>query len=397
LILSLLTGWDFYVLSWGVRPFDLLSFVALCVLVAVVTVRVRTARQGTRGDALLLAGIAGLSLLYFFVGVFLDTGHENAKNGIGFLMGLPFLYAFRQLPLDESIARRWISWLIVIHCAALAIQQIYFYQTGTVLNAIMVFGMDTRALSNTFRPTGLYQEPGDFALAMGLLLALRLNLNPRIDFFIAIGFIALLATFSLWGIWCVPALLAAYVPRTKQSLATVAAAAAVVSVVAFYREDVDPNISRNVDTVSTRVDNIKNSRDESAQSRYSGLRELLLTPDKWEIGDLIGTGTSAEYHRYGANAYAPLLKAGGIVGLIGFWALFSALAGEDRWRMVYLLAFFGSAATLWTVFFWWSWLGFMTRPKGAPGSALPALQVPRGPAWRRDLVSRRRSADPAAS
>jgi hypothetical protein len=402
-ILSLLTGWDFYYLSWGVRPFDLLSLVGLFVLLAVVTVRLRTSRFGTPRDLLLLAGVAALSLLYFFVGVFLDTGHENAKNGIGFILGIPFLYAFRQLPLDTSIAQRWISWLIVIHCVALGVQQIYFYQTGTVLNAVMVLGMDTRALSNTFRPTGLYQEPADFALSMGLLLVLRLTLNPRFDLIIATGFIGILATFSLWGIWCTPALLAAYLPRSRQSLATIAGATAIVAVVAFYREDVDPNIARNVDDVSVRVDNVQSSADTSAQSRYAPLFELITTPEKWEIGDLIGTGTSAEYHRYGANGYAPLLKAGGLCGLVGFWALLTALGGAHRWRMLYLLIIFGSAATLWTVFFWWSWLGIMSRPGASHDGGEPlAPSTPGRPSYRRDRalpgtagwVGRRRPSPP---
>jgi hypothetical protein len=381
-IFSLLTLWDFYMWSWGVRPFDLLSFGILCGLIPVVTVRIGSAGLGVRRDVFLIAGVAALSVFYLFVGIFLDAEHENAKRGIGFIAGLPFLYVFRQFPLDTSLARRWISWLIVAHCAALVMQQVYFYQSGTVFNPMAAFGMDVRALSTTFRPTGLYQEPSNFAVSMSLLLVARLSLNPRFDLVIAAGFLSILATFSLWGLWCAPALLATYIVGKKQPVWPVAVAAAIVGGVAIYRNEVDPQIAENVDHVSTRVDEVRNSSDASAQIRYSGLLEVISNPDKWEIGDVFGTGLSPDYHRYGSNGYAPLLKAGGICGLAGFWALLSALGGAKRWRLLYFLIVFGSAAPMWTWFFWWSWIGLVSRPDSAPSVGVqPATPYSRASAW----------------
>jgi hypothetical protein len=400
-ILSLTTLLDYYILSWGVRPFDLAAFFGLSVLMVVVVGRSQAKALGSRRDGLLIAAIAALGFLYFFVGVFVDTGNENAKTGIGFVMGLPFLFAFRQLPLDKQLAARLTSILLLAHVAFLLIQDVYFYETSTVLNPMSVIGIDVRAMSDTFRPTGLYQEPCTFAVSMAMLLAIRLSLNPRFDIPVVAGFVAILASFSLWGLWSMPALLLAYAPRSKQSLLAVAVATALVVGVVVYREDTDEIIGRNVDAISARFDKVGSSSDSSAEVRYGPLLQLIGAPDKWEIADLVGSGLSSEYHRYGANGYAPLLRAGGVCGLAAIWGLLVALARKHPWRMLLLLGLFGSAPPLWTYFFWWSWLGITSRADLDDGRAAVGLFDGLVSSWkaRRPLgpESSRRVAQPMTS
>jgi hypothetical protein len=363
-VLSLTTLWDYYIPSLGIRPFD---FIALGVLLVTTIVAAVAGRfePVPRRDIGFCAAIVGLTAVYLMAAVFLDTQHNNGKACAGVCLGVPFFMVVRSVRVSSSAITRGVSLLILVHAACLLVQDVVYVRAGVLINFQSLFGLEPRALSGVFRPTGLFLEPAAFSYTMFMLISIRMRYKSRIDAPIIVGLLAIAATTSLWGVVIIPVLLSAHITRSRRSIATVALATLVVSGVAYYEYQENRYFEQSVEKVADRTERLSASRhaDTSAESRYGELVDFVEDPSAWDANDVFGQGISSDYLRYGTSGYAFLLRMAGVAGGLTFLALFLALGQPgERLRFGYLLIVLLTAAPIWTYFLWWTWLAFMGRP-----------------------------------
>lgn len=355
--------WDIYLEVIGVRPLDMFGLGALGLFLA------RKAITGIHRpkdhDAVL-----AYSLLGFWCIVYSTLGLINSLNNfkpiVGFTLGFLIFCSFHLIKISKQTIVYCTSVVIIVHASYFTLQLVYFYLFGDVLNIYSGIGLEPRALSVIFRPTGLYLEPASYSVSMLMLLALRASLIGRFDRLFYIVILTIFLSVSLWGV-AVSVIFLLFALRSTALLAMPFIAG--FALVGFLFQDNEIVSQILDDFLLERIRNL--GVDNSTQDRYGALL------DQSELGGsywvaIFGKGISNEYHIFGSNGLAFLLSSGGLMGLLIFVGLLILLnRGPNLIAKLTILAIFLTAAPLWNTFFWWFWLALFLKAKPNLDSSNP--------------------------
>ncbi|NDA64869.1 MAG: hypothetical protein EBX50_23015, partial [Chitinophagia bacterium] len=341
--LLLLSLWDIYLPSLGIRPLDFL-------MLFVIGLKVVWDLTGKnfyhiKSDQLTIYSFLGFWCVGYSVVGLVDS-IDNLKPVVGFILGYLVFGFFYFTRINRQSILYCISFIIVVHVCYFILQMAYYYISGEVLNIYGGFGLEPRALSSIFRPTGLYLEPASYAVSMLMLLALRALFLDKPDalFYVAIGTVVL--SLSIWGILA-SSIFLLFAVRASPLVILSILVGLVLCVILF--SDNQFIISIFDAFFFPRIQDFGN--DNSAVDRYGGLMDLMNL--SWN--SIFGMGVSNEYHIFGSSGLSFIVAAGGLVGLIIFLSLLALLnQGSQVFIKLALLVIFLTAAPMWNTFFWWS-------------------------------------------
>ncbi len=348
----LFSFWDFY--SSGVRILDFLAFAGIILgLISCAQSNNRVFISDSQMRRPL--ALALIVICYVIIGLFADS--ENAKTGIGFLLGIIIFMLFYMLPIERKFLHRVTGYIIALHVLALMIQLTAYYATGILINFHAVIGLEPRLLAAFFRPAGLFQEPAHYALNLLLLLLLRNRVGRgRFEKVDGIGLLSILLTFSLWGAGAALLFVTAMRPRIAVLLVPVLFIVGTL-IVATIGIDEFPVLLM----FQERLGNL--GADGSALARYGGASDILQgwasDPALW-----FGRGINSDFVNFGgANGLSFILNSFGLLGSVLLCLAYAATMQQGGGMKLVLFVFIILTATpVWTFMMFWSWLALMARP-----------------------------------
>jgi hypothetical protein len=242
----------------------------------------------------------------------------------------------------------------------LLVQWFGYLGAGVLVNYQALLGAEPRVFSSVFRPSGLFLEPSAYSISTVCLLALRMRVDARTDMFIIAGLATTLITLSLFGFLAALGFVTYYYWRSPYFRL---GAIAVAMLLALQFKAV---LSSGAATALTSRGwrNLADvGKDQSITQRYPTPAEMSRMfqrdPTAW-----FGNGVSNDYiEQWGASGYGFLLGTVGLVGTVGFMLALRGLAPEGaRHGILFAPALVMVAAPLWTMFFWWAFLGWLCHP-----------------------------------
>ena len=210
--LGAFTLWDYYFgpFGEGVRLFDLLA-VGLILISLFTTLSLK----GPVAAGSIRLPAARWVLVLAFVSLFIASGLiGSARDPANFLrptsgiwMGTAVFVVYYCVNVSGLWVDRVVGWLIILHALALFVQLTAYHSTGVLINYHEIIGAEPRVLSAIFRPSGLFLEPGSYAVTMIMLLLLRWIVWPGLDWISWIALVSVVLTVSLFGVLAVCSIL----------------------------------------------------------------------------------------------------------------------------------------------------------------------------------------------
>jgi len=367
--LGAFTLWDYYFgpFGGGVRVFDLLSvglitlslFTLLLYKGPLVT---KSIRLPSVLWVLLFAQIA-LFILSGVIGSFRDQANF-LRPTVGIWMGMSVFLVYYCVNVSGPWVDGVVRWLIIVHAVSLVVQFVTYYSTGVLINYQEITGAEPRVYSSIFRPSGLFLEPSSYSTTVIMLLLLRWRDRPMLDgvSWVALGSVVL--TVSLFGL---VAVLSIFVFFFWRQVWFWLGGCTLVLVTIFWFPDFRGLPASAKVQVANVVDRVQNLRsDVSISSRYKGLLENLsgtrAIPSRW-----FGRGLGNDYVEHsGASGIGFLLAAVGMVGALLWLAMAMGLSPRGRRiKVLFSVLLVLLAAQIWTMMFWWAWLGLLFNPSVA--------------------------------
>jgi len=364
--LGAFTLWDYYFgpFGGGVRVFDLLSVGLITLsLFTILLYKGPLVTRSIRLPSVLWVMLFAQIALFIVSGV-IGSIREQAnflRPTVGIWMGMSVFLVYYCANVSRPWVDRVVKWLIIVHALALVIQFLTYYSTGVLINYQGITGAEPRVYSSIFRPSGLFLEPGSYSTTVIMLLLLRWMDRPILDWvsWVALGSVVL--TVSLFGLVAVLSIIVFFFWR--QVWFWLGGCFMVLVAILWQPEfhGLPPVAKVQVAMVIERVQNL--GSDVSVTSRYKGLLDILRgtreIPNRW-----FGRGLGNDYVEHsGASGVGFLLAAVGMVGAVLWLAMGMGLSPPGRRiRVLFSLLLVLLAAQIWTMMFWWAWLGLLFNP-----------------------------------
>lgn len=357
-LFGIFTLWDFYLgpMGEGTRLLDLLAvgFILSYLLFAALL-------KGDRAAKSIRLSTNRLALILAFISLFVVSGVIGSlREPLNFIrptsgvwLGVFVFVVYYCINVTGYSVSQVIGALVVIHALALLIQFIVFYSSGELINYQQMLGAEPRVFSAIFRPSGLFLEPGSYAVTAIMLLLLRWNFKPELDLIAWVGLTSVFLTLSLFGVLAMCSVLVWFNWKKKWFWPATGAVAflAILCVSAF----------REMPQVSLLIDRLLNFGDDASVSARYGV-----TPDTASVDTLrlwFGQGLGNDYHYLGSSGLAFLVASVGIVGALLWLAIGLGLSAPGRRiSVLFSVLLVLVAAPLWTMMFWWAWLGLLLNP-----------------------------------
>lgn len=358
LVFFLFSFWDFYVPSVGLRPFDIFGFVVLVYALLLTETSGRSPLQRTNGRFELNIALAILFLIPCAIGAIGNP--ESVKPAIGICLGLIVFTCCLHLKLASGRVVKIVNALILIHSILFCAYVAFYVITGELFNAYAPLGMEVRSYAYGYefvRFVGAFLEPANYALTLISLLILKFRHQREFDWYIYVGLATIVGSLSFWGLFAaITFLILCKIDNARWFL--VFFLTLVLSFLLAYEYGQEWAAAYPSQHPIYRLYNI--ASDVSAVGRYGAIVEgrSVDTEDIW-----LGSGVASDYSTLGMNGFSVLVSLFGLVGLLIFFVLITALAGPGSRVFTFggtLLCL--SAAPLVTYFFWWMWLALLLMP-----------------------------------
>jgi hypothetical protein len=338
-------GSDFYFQGIG-RPFDYLVL-ALTTLYLVRNYRSYSARVAISSFALIF-----LMLPWLLIGAL--QGHLLIASAMsaGALLVFPGVKLYvMQNPQSVDSGLKITTKIILLF---FFIQFFVYYISKTYIDFhSMVGSISSRGLNiglSLFRPSGIYQEPNSYCVALYCLLAARVIVFRAKDWTVIVGLVSMMISQSLWGV--VGAIILSYLIYGAKRwgytlLGILTLSSIVLNLLDFSFSDlVDASFTLN--RIATIDEDASRDGRLGSIENYLGYEHLMF-----------GNGVSSDqFQQLGANGFAFVLYSSGIVGsLLILSASFprSRLHAKKSIIVLFLFSTFPPVAYM----FFWAWLAIM--------------------------------------
>ena len=350
----LLSLWNFYLESAGIRIFDFLFLPLYFTLILICYLQNKIHIYFHMEFKPVILIILLIQLIYCLVSIFLDPKMAPVSAMGASLCLIAFAF-FSYANISKNTMIKIVNIILIFHGLCLIIQLAVYLQSNIIIDPFTSLGRSNRLLSNIFRPAGLYAEPAGYCLSSFLWVILKLRLCPKMDFIIILTFTTMLISLSLWGFVAIIALLI-FMYRNKVGLwllllSLFIFAGAIIALLGINLEDF---------VITARLMNIGD--DGSANVRFGALSDLSSTlrndPTIW-----FGNGPNSKNYMFmGANAAGYMLGTWGILGsLLFFLLLLKEIKKVNLPITIFGLLLALTAGVIWTTFFWWMWLALMMK------------------------------------
>lgn len=355
--LGAFTLWDYYFGPYrqGFRLFDLMAVGLILIYVpATLALKGHGAAMAIRLPAARCALLLALVALFIVSGV-IGSARDPAnflRPTAGIWLGMAVFLVYYCVNVTGLWVGRVFGWLIIVHALALYVQFAVYTSTGVLINYQQIIGAEPRVFSSIFRPSGLFLEPSSYSETVIMLLLLRWIVRPRLDWISWIALVSVVLTVSLFGVLAVFSILVFFFWK-RVWFWLVAGVVVLVATLWMPAFSALPGVAFQ----KNRLLNI--TSDASVLARHGGLVEVLRgtsdVPRLW-----FGSGLGTDYAPLGASGGAFLVASVGIVGALLWLAIAMGLSPHSgRIRVLFALLLVLVAASIWTMMFWWAWLGLL--------------------------------------
>lgn len=355
--LGAFTLWNYYFgpFGEGFRLLDLLAVVLIFIsLLARLALRGHFAAKSIRLLAARWVWLFALVSLFMVSGVigFARDSANFLRPISGIWMGMAVFLVFYCSNVAGLWVGRVIGWLIIVHALALFVQFAAYNSTGVLINYHQIIGAEPGVFSSIFRPAGLFLEPSSYSVTVIMLLLLRWNVRPGLDWISLAALLSVALTVSLFGVLAVSSILVFFFWK-RAWFWLVGGVVVLVATLGISGFSASPEVVFLTD----RLLNI--GSDASISTRHGGLVATLQgtgdVPRLW-----FGGGLGSDYHPLGVSGVGFLAAAVGILGAILWLAIAMGLSPpRRRVRVLFALLLVLVAAPIWTMMFWWAWLGLL--------------------------------------
>jgi hypothetical protein len=355
--LAAFTLWDYYFgpFGEGFRVFDLLAVgLILSSLFTTMSLKRTAVAKSIRLPAVRWALLLALVSLFIASGL-IGTARDPAnflRPTSGVWLGMIVFVVYYYVNVPCLSVDRVVGWLIILHALALFVQFAEYHSSGALINYQEISGAEPRVFSAIFRPSGLFLEPGSYAVTVIMLSLLRLIVRHKRDWISWIALVSVALTNSLFGVLAVCSILVFFF--WKQAWFWLVACAMVLATI------LGMSAFSELPEVVFLTDRLLDfGSDVSVSARYGGMIDALQGN-----GDVLrlwfGGGLGNDYLFLGSSGVAFLVASVGIVGAALWLAIGMGLSSRgQRIRILFSLLLVLVAAPMWTTMFWWAWLGLM--------------------------------------
>ena len=349
--------WDVYITSIGLRPLDIIGLILILFYVllmwhkTLITLKLR--------DMFVLSIIGFILLLYLALG--LHSNPLDFKLSIGLLLGFFVFWFTYSISFEPVYIYRYVSIFCLINVLFFFLQYTTYNLFEILLTPYSFIGLEPRAFSSIFRPTGLYLEPASYCHTIFMLILIRYFYRQQHDLLAIMSLLSMLLSLSLWGIITSIIFVLLTIVNSNFTIKKLIFIFGALLTFFIYFYPAYTLSDNYADFFQNRMDNL--SSDASFLSRFGNVQTALIDTSYLEI--IFGRGFTNENVIYGSNGFLFIEIAFGIFGTI-LISLFFALLSKFKFTFLKVIMFFIAltAAPMWNTFFWWFWLALFFRSIG---------------------------------